>query len=51
MGLFKQLIIIIFIIMGGKLDFRGFPRGWLFFFGPLTDEGLLGSPYSQHGIL
>ena len=51
MGLFKQLNIIIFIIMGGKLDIRGFPRGWLFFFGPLTDEGLLGSPYSQHEIL
>ncbi len=49
MGLLKQFMIF------GKSGLKGLPTRVtlliIFFSEPLADKGLLGSPYSQHGIL
>jgi hypothetical protein len=45
MGLFKQLMIF------GKTGLQGLPTRVTLFLWAFTRQGLLGSPYSQHGIL
>jgi len=45
MGLFKQLMIF------GKTGLQGLPTRVTLFLWAFVDKGLLGSPYSQHGIL
>ena len=45
MGLFKQLMIF------GKTGLQGLPTQVTLFLWAFTRQGLLGSPYSQHGIL
>ena len=45
MGLFKQLMIF------GKTGLQGLPTRVTLFLWAFSRQGLLGSPYSQHGIL